>query len=303
MLSTHSGTVKLSESLSLVDVLYLPCFYFNLIFISKLVSSLNYKLTFLSNKFHIKDASSLKMIGTVDANDGLYKLVMPSAFDMITTRTTNDVAMTFFCNKVPMDLWHFHLGHASHDRLHVMKQSYPIIFNDKSFVCDTCHRAKHIMLPFPNSMPFILLIWYMLIFGDHVPILPWMWSSIFLNCCWWSHQICLGLSQENKSWNAISFEKLYYSSWKTVDTKVKTIRSDNGAEFLMHEFYASNRYYSPTILCWDTSTKCDCWKKASTSFKCYSCFVISITFASHILVFCSNACFTFNKLFANSFSK
>nr|KYP36911.1 hypothetical protein KK1_041926 [Cajanus cajan] len=38
--ATHSGVVKFSESLFLVDVLYIPSFTFNLISLSKLVSSL-----------------------------------------------------------------------------------------------------------------------------------------------------------------------------------------------------------------------------------------------------------------------
>nr|KYP68435.1 hypothetical protein KK1_022059 [Cajanus cajan] len=48
--ATHSGLVKFSETLFLSDVLYIPSFTFNLISISKLVSSLNCILTFSSNK-------------------------------------------------------------------------------------------------------------------------------------------------------------------------------------------------------------------------------------------------------------
>ena len=46
--ATHSGTVHLSASITLTDVLYIPSFTFNLISISKLVSSANCKLIFSS---------------------------------------------------------------------------------------------------------------------------------------------------------------------------------------------------------------------------------------------------------------
>jgi len=52
---------------------------------------------------------------------------------------------------VLIDLWNFKLGHPSHDRLHVMRQHYPILTVDKNFVCDTCHKAKQRKLDFPNS--------------------------------------------------------------------------------------------------------------------------------------------------------
>ena len=58
VIATHSGTVKFTEFLHLEDVLYLPSFNFNLISISKLVSALNCKLTFLPNSCLIQDISN-----------------------------------------------------------------------------------------------------------------------------------------------------------------------------------------------------------------------------------------------------
>lgn len=74
VLATHSGLVKFFETLFLVDVLYTPFFTFNLISISKLVSSLNCILTFSSNKILIQDVITKVMIGTVDVVVGLYKI-------------------------------------------------------------------------------------------------------------------------------------------------------------------------------------------------------------------------------------
>jgi len=79
VLATHLGTVNFTEFLHLEDVLYLPSFNFNLISISKSVSSLNCQLTFSANKCLIQDVTSLRMIGIVDVVGGLYKMLMPSA--------------------------------------------------------------------------------------------------------------------------------------------------------------------------------------------------------------------------------
>jgi len=144
VLATHFGIVKFFETLYLVDVLYLPSFTFNLISISKLVSTLNCKLTFSLNKCVIQDVNIQRMIGLVDVINGLYKSAISSLSNVY-------YDVTLFHNKLPIYLWHFCFGHPSHDRIHTMKQCYPSLFSDKNFVCDACHRAKQRKLPFPTS--------------------------------------------------------------------------------------------------------------------------------------------------------
>ena len=149
VIATHSGTVQIYYSLSLFNVLYLPDFNFNLISISKLTFSLYSKLIFSANNCFIQAENNLKKIGTVYLVDGLYKLA--AAIVPENSVRYNIVASTFSCNKQKIDLWHFCLGHPSHDRLVVIKQSFLNIFSNKSFVCDTCHYAKQKKLPFLNS--------------------------------------------------------------------------------------------------------------------------------------------------------
>ena len=74
-LATHSRVVQLTGSLILTNVLHLPSFTFNLVSISKLASSLSCKLIFCANKCLIQDIANQKMIGTIDVEDGLYKLI------------------------------------------------------------------------------------------------------------------------------------------------------------------------------------------------------------------------------------
>jgi len=62
----HSGTVKLSPYFVLHNVLYVPFFHFNLISISKLVSTLRYSLTFDFDSCKIQEMNSLRIIGLVN---------------------------------------------------------------------------------------------------------------------------------------------------------------------------------------------------------------------------------------------
>nr|KYP76671.1 Copia protein [Cajanus cajan] len=155
VLATHLGLVKFSKTLFLYDVLYTPSFTFNLISISKLVSSLNCILTFSSTKCLIEDMNTKMMIGTIDVVASLYKLVVspPSLVNTIFANHTSvcTIVIQLSCNKLPIDLWHFRLGHISHDHMLLMKDSYPSLVSDKNFICNTCHNAKQRRLLFSKS--------------------------------------------------------------------------------------------------------------------------------------------------------
>ena len=147
----------------------------------------------------------------------------------------NIVVSTFSCNKQQIDLWHFCLGHPSHDRLAVIKQSFPSIFSNKSFICDTCHCAKQKKLPFSNSTslspkPFSLIhvdIWdpcashsmnghkyFLTIINDHS---RYVWVILM----------------STKSETQQHLKDFITLMEKQFDTKIKAIQSDNGAEFIM----------------------------------------------------------------------
>ncbi|KAE9615791.1 hypothetical protein Lalb_Chr04g0259031 [Lupinus albus] len=67
-----SGSIMFSKHLVLTDVLYIPSFHYNLIYVSKLTNVVPCRLTFLENVCEIQDLSSLKMIGVADLKAGLY---------------------------------------------------------------------------------------------------------------------------------------------------------------------------------------------------------------------------------------
>ena len=69
--------------------------------------------------------------------------------DFVSSSISN--VSTFSCNRIPIDLWHYRLGHPSLEILLLLKQFYPILKSDKQFVCETCHHSKQKRLSFPSS--------------------------------------------------------------------------------------------------------------------------------------------------------
>ena len=97
---------------------------------------------------------NLQRIGTVEMEEGLYKLKMspikpeynPDSICPIISSVS-----AFSCNKTPIDLWHFRLGHLFFERMLLSKESYPKLTVDKEFVSETCRQSKQKKMPFPSS--------------------------------------------------------------------------------------------------------------------------------------------------------
>ncbi|WVZ04925.1 hypothetical protein V8G54_018271 [Vigna mungo] len=203
-IASFSGTVQINDSLPIFNVLYLPQFNFNLISVSKLTTAHNCQLIFLDNQCFIQDRHIKRMIGIVDAQDGLYTL-----------KTSVSSINTTICNKEAIDIWHYRLGHPSHDRLHVMQQLYPVINFDHSFICTPCHMAKQRKPSFPISTSHASSIFSLL----HVDI--------------WGPCAATSIHAETQS----HLQSFITYAERQFKTKVLTIRSDNGTEFIMADFY------------------------------------------------------------------
>ncbi|WVZ08647.1 hypothetical protein V8G54_021993 [Vigna mungo] len=227
-IASYSGTMQINDSLCISNVLYLPQFNFNLISVSKLTTVHNCQLIFLDNQCFIQDRHSKRMIGIVDAQDGLYTL-----------KTFVSSINTTICNKEAIDIWHYRLGHPSHDRLHVMQQLYPVINFDHSFICTPCHMAKQRKPSFPISTSHASSIFSLL----HVDIWdPCAATSIhghkyFLTIVddfsryVWVFPLISKVETQSHLQSFITYAERQFK------TKVLTIRSDNGTEFIMAEFY------------------------------------------------------------------
>ncbi|XP_072087042.1 uncharacterized protein [Arachis hypogaea] len=169
-----AGTVIFSNKLYLTGVLYIPCFTFNLLSVSKAAKQLKCHFSISDTTCEVQDRSTWKIIGYANENGGLYTLTIPA----LTPQSSNSTALTSSHPKHTSTvaghithttsgsstlhiadsvkdittLWHFRLGHIPIDRMHVIKRNYPLIEYTKNMKpCDFCHFAKQKNLPFVNS--------------------------------------------------------------------------------------------------------------------------------------------------------
>lgn len=109
------------------------------------------------------------MIGLGEKLNGLYKLVVnasasnhppSSSFNEVShtlcNSTSSSISYVNVSNVIPTSvLWHFRLGHLSHQRLAQMHTLYPSISCDNKAICDVCHFARHKKLSFTHSISHV----------------------------------------------------------------------------------------------------------------------------------------------------
>jgi len=153
VIANYSGSVFLNENHVIDNVLYIPCFTFNLLSVTKLIDKLSCFLTFDSNGCHIQDKNSLKMIDYAKMQDRLYILRIPfyQKLQFKPIKSTHTINIVNVSASDIETLWHFRLGHISNKCIDVIKNKFPLVKYNKSFVCDVCHFAKQKRLSFPIS--------------------------------------------------------------------------------------------------------------------------------------------------------
>jgi len=230
--ATHKGVVKISEKLFLQDVLYIPDFDYNLISVSRLVSNHNLELIFFSKYCIIQDIKTKERIGIVDVEAGLYAVCLQS---------TDSCCLNVTALHDDTDIWHVRMGHLSAGRLEIMKRQYRFINSRNDFVCNVCHLAKQRKLPFVNSKSkaecqFDLI--HVDIWGPF-PSISMNGNKYFLTIVddYTRYTWVILLKNKSEARNClINLIELVMTQFEKV---VKCIRSDNGVEFKMDNFYAS----------------------------------------------------------------
>jgi hypothetical protein len=235
----YAGTIVISPIFSLKEVLYVPDFNINLISVSNLCHNAHCLVKFTDTSCIIQEQKSLRMIGSAERRDGLYYLAQtissPSQQHILQSVSANNVSLPASA------LWHFRLGHLSNSRIDALQSIFPFIFHDSGAVCDVCHFAKHKRLPFVNSSnkaikPFDLI---------HFDI----WGPISIKSIH-NHSYFLTAVDDHTRFTWLTLMKTKSEARnhvqnfiKLIETQhnhlVKTVRTDNGPEFIMPSFYAS----------------------------------------------------------------
>jgi hypothetical protein len=122
---THIGTVKISSTLTLTDVLCVPSFSFNLVSISKLTKNISCCVMFLTNTCYIQYLQTWKTIGVGKESSGLFHLQCDPIFS---TSSIPSRIQSFSVNSVPSSTWHSRLGHLSDARMKLLSMQHPQIF-------------------------------------------------------------------------------------------------------------------------------------------------------------------------------
>ena len=135
---SHIGSISLSATLVLHNVLCVPSFSFNLLPVSQLTQSSSCYLIFLANLCFIQDLICWRMIGVGEVHDGLYLLQQnpsdactspinsgssfQSLFNSVFKSVLNKSQFPVINNVVvPYSLWHLRLGHPSDAKLSSLK--------------------------------------------------------------------------------------------------------------------------------------------------------------------------------------
>jgi len=135
--------------------------------------------------------------------------------------------------------------------LHVLSKQYPFITIDKLHICDTCNLAKHKKLLFTSSATVTSVVFDLLhldIWGP-CPIISMQGFYYFLTIVddYFHYTWIILLHNKSKvRRHIINFTVFVQNHFKTT---IKTIQTDNGAEFAKLIFFCFKRYYTPDFLC------------------------------------------------------
>lgn len=152
ILATYIGSACLSNTLFLHNVLCIPKFLFNLLFVFKLTKQSNLCLTFSASHHNLQDQSIKKKVRISFEKEWFYHLIEASS--NVQTCNASQFNSTPFASTAThkqLDIWHYRQGHVYSLSLSSLKQIEPSITLDCTNVCDICPLAKQRKLPFSVS--------------------------------------------------------------------------------------------------------------------------------------------------------
>ena len=128
------GKVKINEHLQIDNVLYLPDFVVNLIYVSKLCKEQDCIMCFETDQCIIHEKKDLRRIGLAKEVNGLYYLKAEKNKNKAAKVSIISASDSLSKHVIPPGiLWHLRLGHLSHT------------------TCNVCQMARQKRLPFSVS--------------------------------------------------------------------------------------------------------------------------------------------------------
>ena len=231
----HTGTVALSDSLILYDVLHVPSFFFNLVSVSALLRSNQCSAHFFLTSCYIQEFSQGLTIGKGSLKHNLYILdLIPQDISAAFTGSLSADGM----------LWHQRLGHPSPAKLQVLSTelSIPRCIIPSHSTCTVCPLAKQKRLSFPfnNNLslkPFDLL--HLDIWGPFAQesIEGYKYFLTIVDDCsrvTWIHLL------KRKSDVITLFPEFLQRVYTQYNVRVKAIRSDNAPELRFANLIKTN---------------------------------------------------------------
>ncbi|KAL9995437.1 putative RNA-directed DNA polymerase [Helianthus debilis subsp. tardiflorus] len=226
------GNVKLMNDIILKDVFYVPGYHVNLLSVNKLAKDNHIDVVFKENSCVLQDSKSRRILVTGSQDSGLY----------FVGKYGNSVNVCYN-SFVKSSLWHSRLGHPSDQVLAVLKDKFGVKSIDHG-VCEVCHRAKQVRVPFPLSdhkSKSIGELVHLDVWGSY-KVTSYEGFKYFLTIVDdYSRTVwCYMLTSKTEVLdNLHGFYELILTQF---EKKIKVFRSDNGTEFVnskMSEFCKS----------------------------------------------------------------
>ncbi|KAL2227763.1 UNVERIFIED_CONTAM: Retrovirus-related Pol polyprotein from transposon RE2 [Sesamum indicum] len=227
----YIGVIKLTDSVILENVFFIPHFSVNLISVSQLCQRGVCHFLFTKERCVLQDQDTKEelVVGVLSKNLYVYR---PSS---ILCSSVHDV-ICFGSAPCTPNIWHNRLGHPS---MQTIKKISSIECN-KDYLdtpCEICHKAKQARLPFTHSSsraaaPFALV--HMDLWGPYTA--PNLCGGSYVltllddySKCLWTFII------KQKSQVPATLKQFCSLVQNQFNLKIKTLRSDNGSEFLNRE--------------------------------------------------------------------
>ncbi|GJZ06282.1 ribonuclease H-like domain-containing protein [Tanacetum coccineum] len=229
---SHVGNLKLANNVMLYDVLVVPGYCVSLLFVNKLIRDSKMFVDFGENKCYIQDLKREKILGTGSESGGLYLFYVNKSNCI----GQSNMVMNFYVSKL---LWHNRLGHPADQVLSVLKKDLNIFDNTYVPMCEICYRAKQTREPFPLSGHKSKTL------GELVHLDLWSPYKVhsregyryfltifddYSRAIW----VYLVKTKDEVFDVFVSFINLIHNHF---NIKIKTVRSDNGTEFVNKKIY------------------------------------------------------------------